>query len=119
MKSSNLLMLSIIAMFLTIACWREDDTTWTSAEGYVINQADSKAVSDANVFILHWDGSSTRDTLKILETKSDSVGFFYLRFDGVPGDFFWVKAEKEGYVPSTMKTVDVGASTRFTLNLNP
>ena len=118
MKYSTLVWFSLMIFFFTSACTR-DLTLGTSVEVYVINYEDSNEVPDANIFLLHWGGNSESDTIIILDAQSDSNGYYYLEFEGVPHGWYWVKAEKDGYNPSIMRLIDAGSSQARTLYLNP
>lgn len=119
MKCSILCWFSLIIFLFTSACFRENETVGTTVDGYVINQENSNKVSDANVFLLHGNGPSGKNTTLVLETQSDSNGYYFLHFEGFPHNFYWVKAEKDGYNPSIMILIDAGSSSYGALFLNP
>ncbi len=109
-----LTILFLFLLILSISC--EKEGPWeTPVEGRVISATDSTGIALADVYIKHWDGNKAHDTAVIFNTKSDSSGYFHIRFSAIERyDFYLLTAEKEGYLKSSIEHVDAG-STNYAL----
>jgi hypothetical protein len=116
MKRFSLIIISIVIISLLINCSKDKGPYRTIVSGYVYDHDDNSKISGAEVFVLHLEGFN--DTIKILETTSDSVGYFDTFFYAEEKhDFYWIKAEKTGYDSSSMELMTPGSAGGYRVEL--